>query len=607
MGDARLELDEQETDVEAATRPRAAHRTLWGALAVSSAVAAIAVIALVMLSRRPTSTSLRSVVFSLPPSQGTTLFPDSTAVAISPDGRVVALVTGDVAAALPPNFTGLWIRAIDSLDARFLPGTEGAAFPFWSPDSRQLAFFANRQLKKITLADGHIDDICDAPDARGGAWSPSGVIVFSPLNSGPLMRVNAAGGKPEAVTALEANEHGHRFPAFLEDGDHFVYASVPPHNGEFQHPARNRWAGLARTSLLTAQNAPSVASGHLLFMRRGSLVRPEIRSDESCARRRSGVAARRAARRWRVTPWPARRSARRATARSPTTRIRRGNSKLVWFDSIGPSAGRRGYASGDVPRRRRGAESQSGGGGAAGVARRHGVVDRRSGARRRLASGQRSRTEQPSCVFTGFRACGLFPSDRDGPRDIYVISALGSPPEQSDLPIENRWPRIRCRGRRMDGFWSTATSARRRVGICGHGRHQATAAPPRSCRGRRPKPTAPSRPTAIGWWYASDETGRYEVYVQEFPAPKRKYRVTSNGGARAWWRADSRQLLILSADWTQLLAADVRPGPVFSTRCRSRSVSCRKGSWRSTSHPMPRDSSRSSTTAATAHAPRLWC
>jgi hypothetical protein len=95
--------------------------------------------------------------------------------------------------------------------------------------------------------------------------------------------------------------------------------------------------------------------------------------------------------------------------------------------------------------------------------------------------------------------------------------------------------------------------------------------------------------------------------VQEFPAPKRKYRVTSNGGARAWWRADSRQLLILNADWTQLLAADVRPGPVFSTRCRSRSVSCRKGSWRSTSHPMPRDSSRSSTTAATAHAPRLWC
>jgi hypothetical protein len=128
MGDARLELDEQETDVEAATRPRAAHRTLWGALAVSSAVAAIAVIALVMLSRRPTSNSRASVVFSLAPSQGTTLFPDSTAVAISPDGRVVALVTGDVAAALPPNFTGLWIRAVDSLDARFLPGTEGAAF-----------------------------------------------------------------------------------------------------------------------------------------------------------------------------------------------------------------------------------------------------------------------------------------------------------------------------------------------------------------------------------------------------------------------------------------------------------------------------------------------
>jgi serine/threonine protein kinase/Tol biopolymer transport system component len=560
MGDARLELDEQETDVEAATRPRAAHRTLWGALAVSSAVAAIAVIALVMLSRRPTSTPAIGR-FSLPPSQGTTLFPDSTAVAISPDGRVVALVTGDVAAALPPNFTGLWIRAVDSLDARFLPGTEGAAFPFWSPDSRQLAFFANRQLRKITLADGHIDDICDAPDARGGAWSPSGVIVFSPLNSGPLMRVNAAGGKPEAVTALEANEHGHRFPAFLEDGDHFVYASVPPHNGEF-NILLGSLGGLARTSLLTAQNAPSVASGHLLFMRRGSLVAQRFDRKSRAlvgdpvslpdAPRDVGVYAMAGA------AVSASRDGTLAYYTHPP-----GNSKLVWFDRSGRQQGAVAMPAGtylDVgvaPNLSRAAVVRQ----VAPAATELWIVDLERGGASRLANapGQNNRP-----VFSPDSERVAFSSDRDGPRDMYVISALGSPPEQSIYrsktlakdPLswspDGRFLVYRDVGPSTSwDLWTRPTS--------GDG------SPAAFVQGPATETNGAISPDGRWMVYASDETGRYEVYVQEFPAPKRKYRVTSNGGARAWWRADSRQLLILSADWTQLLAADVRPGPVFST------------------------------------------
>ena len=428
MGDARLELDEREAaDAEPPTRPRAASRILWGALAASSAVAVIAVIALAILARRPPSAPVLSR-FSFPPSQGTTLFPDSTAVAISPDGRYIALVTGDVAVALPPNFTGLWIRAVDSLEARFLPGTEGAAFPFWSPDSRQLAFFANRQLKKITLADGHIDEICDAPDGRGGAWGPSDVIVFSPLNSGPLMRVNAGGGKPEPVTALDANEHGHRFPAFLEDGDHFVYASVPPHNGEFNILLGSLSGGLGRTSLLTAQNAPSVASGHLLFMRRGSLVAQKFDPKRRAlvgdpvslpdAPRDVGVYAMAGA---------AVSAARDGTLAYYTHPP--GNSKLVWFDRSGRQQGTVSVPAGtylDVglaPNLSRAAVVRQ----VSPAATELWIVDLERGGASRLANapGQNNRP-----VFSPDSERVAFSSDRDGPRDMYAISAQGSPPEQ---------------------------------------------------------------------------------------------------------------------------------------------------------------------------------
>ena len=316
---------------------------------------------------------------------------------------------------------------MDSLDARFLPGTEGAAFPFWSPDSRQLAFFANRQLKKITLADGHIDEICDAPDARGGAWSQSDVIVFSPLNSGPLMRVNAAGGKPEPVTTLDANEHGHRFPAFLEDGDHFVYASVPPHNGEF-NILLGSLSGLGRTSLLTAQNAPSVASGHLLFMRRGSLVAQKFDQKRRALTgdpvslpdtpRDVGVYA---------IAGAAVSAARNGTLAYYTHPP--GNSKLVWFDRSGRQQTSVSLPTGSyidvglAPNLGRAAVVRQGSPGSTEVW----IVDLERGGASRLANapGQNSRP-----VFSPDSERVAFSSDRDGPRDMFLISAQGSPPEQ---------------------------------------------------------------------------------------------------------------------------------------------------------------------------------
>src|SRR6185295_19228441 len=115
----------------------------------------------------------------------------------------------------------LWIRALDSLSAQPLGGTEGAMYPFWSPDSRFIGFFASGKLKKFDVVGRSVQTICEAAAPSTSAWSKQGVILFSP--GGPLQRVSAAGGAPTPATVLDTSrkETNHRRPHFLPDGRHF--------------------------------------------------------------------------------------------------------------------------------------------------------------------------------------------------------------------------------------------------------------------------------------------------------------------------------------------------------------------------------------------------
>src|SRR5262249_39114365 len=117
-------------------------------------------------------------------------------------------------------------RSLDSLTARPLNGTDAAALPFWSPDSRWIAFFAQGRLKKIDTVGGLPQTICDAPNSRGGAWNRDGVILFAANNPGPLSRVSAAGGEPALLTKLMLGQTNHRLPYFLPDGKHFLYFAL---------------------------------------------------------------------------------------------------------------------------------------------------------------------------------------------------------------------------------------------------------------------------------------------------------------------------------------------------------------------------------------------
>jgi len=193
-------------------------RWLWASLA---AVCFVLGVAVSLLWLRQPAPELRSTQFTLEPPpevQFTYLF---SSTAVSPDGRYLVFSAGsDIIS--PP----LWLRQLDSLGDRALLGTEGAFFPFWSPDSASIAFFADGQLKLADLAGGAPVVLCDADitgSGVGGAWSPGGVILFGARDG--LYRVQASGGDPELLTQTDSSrgERAHGFPAFLPDGKRFLY------------------------------------------------------------------------------------------------------------------------------------------------------------------------------------------------------------------------------------------------------------------------------------------------------------------------------------------------------------------------------------------------
>ena len=162
--------------------------------------------------RRP----LTQFTWSLPAGMGL----DSPPV-VSPEGRRIAFIAISDGTRTTP------VRAIpDSREATAIPGTDGAKQPFWSPDGRSIGFFARGKLMKVTVSGGAPVEIADAPDGRGGAWSPSGTIVFGPnLIFAGLARVSAEGGPVEPATLIDSDrgENSHRWPVFLPDGIHFLF------------------------------------------------------------------------------------------------------------------------------------------------------------------------------------------------------------------------------------------------------------------------------------------------------------------------------------------------------------------------------------------------
>ena len=185
---------------------------------------------------------------------------------VSPDGRRVAF-----SASRPGEPVRIWVRSLESLDARSLSGTDNARGPFWSPDSRSLAFFADGKLKTIDAAGGPVQTVCriaNSAASPGASWSRTGAILFA-RRTGGLMKVAASGGEPTQTTVVDTTngDASHAFPTLLPDGRQFLYLS---------RPSNTLWLGTLDSSearrLVTSDSQAFYADGHLLFARQGVLL-----------------------------------------------------------------------------------------------------------------------------------------------------------------------------------------------------------------------------------------------------------------------------------------------------------------------------------------------
>jgi Tol biopolymer transport system component len=269
IGMARIEIDETlaapDVDVPRAVEaPRHRGRVIAWTFAAVATIVAIA-LGVLSLRRQPTETLPIRLSVAPPPNATFSAAQGGSIPAVSPDGRRVAFVSSRAGATL------LWVRSLDALESQPLPGTEGnPAYPFWSPDSRTLGFFAGGALKSVDASGGPVQTLCDCPNAVGGTWSSDGVIVFG-SQTGGLFTVPAEGGLPTPLTTPDASpgESSHRSPFFLPDGRHVLYRAFPSNTILLLSLDSKE-----TTRLLTAESqAVYAAPDSLLFMRRGLLLR----------------------------------------------------------------------------------------------------------------------------------------------------------------------------------------------------------------------------------------------------------------------------------------------------------------------------------------------
>ena len=186
-------------------------------------------------------------------------------VTISPDGLHVAFTASNA-----DGKRELWVRALDADQAQPLSGTEGAYSPFWSPDSRSIGYFANGKLFRVEAARGRPQSLCDIREGGGGAWSSEGVILFGDPQG--LHRVSAQGGTPELMTKVEAKEEAHRWPYFLPGGRHFIFLADAQTTEN--HKVRIGSLDSPETQILfsAVTRIAYAAPGYLIYVNQGTLV-----------------------------------------------------------------------------------------------------------------------------------------------------------------------------------------------------------------------------------------------------------------------------------------------------------------------------------------------
>jgi Tol biopolymer transport system component len=438
---------------------------------------------------------------------------------------------------------------------RFLAGTDEAMYPFWSPDSREIAFFAQGKLKAVDAAGGAVRNIADAPLGRGGAWGPDGTMLFCPEPRKPLMRVSANGaGAVEATKLAEPNE-GHRWPGFLADGKHFIYTVLAPNKppsiavGSVDTVAQNRVLIEGSTFALPTR------VGWILFQRENSLVGKRIDGEKL-----SGDAV--------VvvnTVSGGGPSALAASVADDGTLVyARGlayvSSELLWVDRNGRELEKVASnavffcpaVSHDGRRVAADVSNQESGAGDIWI---YDVAHKRQ-SRLTYEPGNES-----SPLWSPDDKRIYHVSEASGPDDLWVVPSGGTGAPEKVFG-NDRAKRLTDMSR--DGKWIIFNSSSGRVSsaidIWTYSTTEKVAKP------WLETPFGESNATLSpdGKWiaYQSNESGRNEIYVRAFPESDEKWMVSSNGGATPTWRGDGREIFYITAD-QKMMAVPVKPGNPF--------------------------------------------
>jgi Tol biopolymer transport system component len=408
--------------------------------------------------------------------------------------------------------------------------------PFWSPDSRSIAFFAQGKLKKIAVDGGPARILCDAAAARGGTWGTQDVIVFAGGAQGPLSRVSAAGGDAAVVTKQIPGQQSHRFPFFLPDGRHFLYfVFATPQSGVYV-------AALDSTEgqRLLAADAPAVyADGYLLFVREGTLLAHRF---DPITLQLSGDAIPVAEQVASDGPGPGFSVSANGTLEYRTG-LNSSSLSLTWLDRTGKTVETVG-----LPGRYQGPDLSPGGTQIA-IHRHDGTggdlwaVELPGGKASRLTFDASREHISPLWSPDGSRV--IFASLRNGKWGIYQASSNGTGSDEllteSELVMTpTSWS--------ADGSIVLYTVVEPKTGV------DIWALPLTGDRKPFPILQAPfgevqPHMSPDGKWfaYASNETGRPEIYVQTFPPGGGKWQISSNGGVFLRWRRDGKELFYLDS------------------------------------------------------------
>jgi serine/threonine protein kinase len=519
---------------------RSRERLIWITV---TALLLIAVIGLVFFNSRRVSQQARSMRFLIAPTEQT--FPGSL---ISPDGLRLAITARDSS-----GKALLWIRSLDSLTMQPLSGTEGAGSPFWSPDSRSIAFFTNGKLKRVDLAGGPAQTLCDTGIGGGGTWNTDGVIIFAPDTATTLYRVSAAGGVPTPITAFDGSrmEVAHKYPQFLPDGKHFLYLAQSTRAENTAIVIGVLDSKETKFVLSTRARAAYTSPGYLLFLRDRTLMAQAFDANSLS-----------------VTGEP-----------FPLAEQIGVNAVLGYANFSASENGTLVYMSGNLSGGQPGLFDRDGkhlgsigppgeyfnlflspDGNRIAVAKSDPQTAARDIYLLDIAHGTPARfTFDPSEDFIpiwspdGRRIA--FVSDREGSGNLYQKSTSGAGNEELLFKSnERKWLGDWSKDGRFLICTSLSPASKSDLWVLPMNGDQKPFLYLQSTFNEDHPRFSPDGHFVA---YTSDEAGRSEVYVQTFPQSASKWVVSTNGGAQPRWRRDGKEIFFMSPD-RKLMAADVK-------------------------------------------------